>query len=95
MLQQALKHERVTEEELRAAVRAAGAGRLEDLDAVVLETDGVFSAMREVPDGDRRHTVLCDVEGVPHAADGPPPRTRERRTGDRRRRWGAPVVERR
>ena len=94
MLQEALKHERVTEEELRAAVRASGAGRLEDLDAVVLETDGEFTAMREVPDTDRRHTILCDVEGVPHATDGPP-RRRERRTGDRRRRWASPTIERR
>lgn len=40
-----LKSERVTREEVFAAIRAAGAPRLEDVDAVVLETDGSFSVL--------------------------------------------------
>jgi uncharacterized membrane protein YcaP (DUF421 family) len=39
----ALRHVRVTEDEVRAAVRAAGLRDLEAVEAVVLETDGSFS----------------------------------------------------
>jgi uncharacterized membrane protein YcaP (DUF421 family) len=95
MLEEALRRERVTEEDLRAAVRAAGAGRLEDLDAVVLETDGEFTALREVPDTDSQDTTLSDVEGAPESVGARPPRSPERRAGDRRRRWAARTVDRR
>ncbi|WP_457840950.1 DUF421 domain-containing protein, partial [Staphylococcus aureus] len=40
MLPGAMRRERVTEEEVRAAVRAAGTDALPDVDAVILETDG-------------------------------------------------------
>jgi uncharacterized membrane protein YcaP (DUF421 family) len=96
ILSEALRRERVSEEELRAALRAAGAGRLEDVDAVVLETDGQFSTLLELPAIDTRQTVLSDVEGVPPAtgpvaARSPDPtlplRTpAERRQPERRRR---------
>lgn len=46
MLQSALRSQRVTESEVRAAVRAAGIAALEDVDAVVLETDGSFSVIK-------------------------------------------------
>ncbi len=39
----ALKKERVTEEEVRAAIRAKGVSRMEDVDAVILENDGSLS----------------------------------------------------
>ena len=39
-LTRALKKERVTEEEVRAAIRAKGVTRVEDVDAVVMENDG-------------------------------------------------------
>ena len=39
-LHRALKKERVTEEEVRAAIREQGIERVEDVDAVVLENDG-------------------------------------------------------
>ena len=39
-LSRALKKERVTEEEVRAAIRAKGVTRVEDVDAVVMENDG-------------------------------------------------------
>ena len=39
-LHRALKKERVTEEEVRAAIREQGVTRVEDVDAVVIENDG-------------------------------------------------------
>ena len=39
----ALRKERITEEEVRAAIRAQGIKRVEDVDAVVLENDGSLS----------------------------------------------------
>jgi len=39
----ALKKERITEEEVRAAIRAKGLTRVEDVDAVVLENDGTLT----------------------------------------------------
>jgi len=49
----AMKAERVTRSEMEAAIRNAGIGRLEDVAAVVLETDGSMSVIRrgeQVPD---------------------------------------------
>lgn len=46
LLPDALRRTRVTEEEVRAAVRGAGLPALEEVDAVVLETDGSFSVIR-------------------------------------------------
>jgi len=43
----ALREERVTEGELHAAVRAKGITALEDIEAVVLETDGTFSVLEQ------------------------------------------------
>ena len=42
----ALRQTRITESEVRAAVRAAGVGDMEAVEAVVLETDGAFSVIR-------------------------------------------------
>lgn len=42
-ISRALKRERVTEEEIRAAIRAKGVTRVEDVDAVVLENDGTLT----------------------------------------------------
>lgn len=44
-LKEALRSERVTEEEILAAVRAQGGADLSRIDAVVLETDGSFSVI--------------------------------------------------
>jgi uncharacterized membrane protein YcaP (DUF421 family) len=41
-----LRRERVAREEVRAAVRAAGVASLDEVTAVVLETDGTFSVVR-------------------------------------------------
>lgn len=43
----AMADERVTEDEIEAAVRAAGIGCMADVAAVVLETDGSMSVIRE------------------------------------------------
>jgi len=45
-LPSALRKARVTRDEVRAAVRAAGLASLKEVEAVVLETDGSFSAIR-------------------------------------------------
>jgi len=39
----ALKRERITEEEIRAAIRGKGVTRVEDVDAVVIENDGTLT----------------------------------------------------
>ena len=44
-LEASLKRARVTKEEIRAAVRASGQGSLEQVGAVVLETDGSLSVV--------------------------------------------------
>lgn len=44
-LRGALRRVRVTEDEVRAAVRAVGMGATEDAGAVILETDGSFSVV--------------------------------------------------
>ena len=44
-LRAAMKQERLTEEELRAAVRSHGISDLEEVEAVVLETDGTVSVL--------------------------------------------------
>lgn len=60
MLQSALRSQRVTESEVRAAVRAAGIAALEEVGAVVLETDGRFSVIRNTQAVAR--SALQDVE---------------------------------
>jgi uncharacterized membrane protein YcaP (DUF421 family) len=60
----ALRRERVTETEVRAAVRTAGIASVDDVEAVVLETDGSFSVVRrEKPE--HAASSLRDVAGVP------------------------------
>jgi uncharacterized membrane protein YcaP (DUF421 family) len=61
-LKKALRECRVTKEEIQQVVRSTGIARLEDTDAIVLETNGKFSVIRksekqEIP-------VLEDVAGI-------------------------------
>lgn len=58
-LHEALRRERVTEAEVRAAVRQSGLASLEQVAAVVLEADGSFSVIGEVRGSG---TALLDVE---------------------------------
>jgi uncharacterized membrane protein YcaP (DUF421 family) len=55
----ALRRERVTRSEVRAAVRSAGFASLEDVDSVVLETDGSVSVVRRSQTPER--TAMEDV----------------------------------
>ena len=50
-LERALTRERVTHDEVDAAIRKKGIGRIEQIAAVVLETDGSFSVIRDDADG--------------------------------------------
>jgi uncharacterized membrane protein YcaP (DUF421 family) len=55
----ALRQSRVTREEVRAAVRSAGVGSLEAVQAVVLETDGSFSVVhRSVANNDESSSLV-------------------------------------
>ena len=65
-LDTALYAQRVTESEVRAAVRAAGCMALEDVAAVVLETDGSFSVIEQGLSGSR--SALSDVIGSQHSS---------------------------
>lgn len=58
-LPSALRQARVTQDEIRAAVRAAGIASLMDAEAVVLETDGSFSVIRRSEGGG-----LSSLDGV-------------------------------
>lgn len=66
LLDGALRQMRVLEDEVRAAVRAQGHARLDDVEAVVLETDGSFSVVGR-PDG----PGATSLEGV-RRTDGRP-----------------------
>jgi uncharacterized membrane protein YcaP (DUF421 family) len=57
---QAMRQERVTRGEVRAAIRAAGYGDLERVDAVVLETDGSVSVIAQAGGA----SALSDVDGI-------------------------------
>ncbi len=49
ILQDAMKNERITIEELYVAARANGIASLEDIDAIVLETTGDLSVIQHIP----------------------------------------------
>ena len=64
-LDAALRRERVTREEVHAAVRDAGSASLAGVYAAVLETDGTITVVREAPD--MHPTSLDGVRGYPAA----------------------------
>jgi uncharacterized membrane protein YcaP (DUF421 family) len=61
LLRQALKAERVAEEEVRAAIRSQGLASLDEVGAVVLETDGTFSVLSKVEQA--QASALANVAG--------------------------------
>ena len=65
-LEDAMRHERVTREEIRNAIRMSDVARVEDVDAVVLESDGAFSVLQSVP-SDRVAGALAGVGGAADA----------------------------
>lgn len=58
-LRGAMRRERVTEEEVRAALRAQGVAAVEEVEAVVLETESSFSVVMK-PSGES-DSALADV----------------------------------
>ncbi|MCO6431326.1 MAG: DUF421 domain-containing protein [Deltaproteobacteria bacterium] len=64
MIEEAMTQERVSEAEVLAAIRQSGSAYVEDIYAVILETDGSFSVLKKV-DG-RVLTALKDVGGMPN-----------------------------
>ncbi len=58
----ALRKARVTEDEVRSAVRADGMTSMNDVEAIVLETDGSFSVVRRGADG--TPSSLDGVQGM-------------------------------
>lgn len=63
LLEAALRRERVTTDEVLAAIRSHGALSLEDVEAVVLETDGSFSVIRQTEDASDA-SALANVAGA-------------------------------
>jgi uncharacterized membrane protein YcaP (DUF421 family) len=51
-LRDAMRRERVTEDELLAALRGSGHASLEEVQSIVLETDGTFSVLPPGPAGE-------------------------------------------
>lgn len=47
MLKSAMRAARVTEDEVRSAIRSSGLSALDQVDAVILETDGSFSVVKK------------------------------------------------
>lgn len=76
----ALRRERLTPSEVRQAIRAGGNGAVEDIAAVVLETDGTLSVIPGAVVGSG--SALCDVDGRSGTAPGD---GRERRRQGSRR----------
>lgn len=58
-----MTRQRVLEAEVWAAIRESGLGSIDEVHAVVLETDGTFSVIQ--PPGDGRRTHLSNVDGYP------------------------------
>lgn len=59
----AMKRERVSPEEVRAAAREGGMLSMDHIDSIVLETDGTFSVVHK--DGRDANSALSDVPGHP------------------------------
>ncbi len=59
---EAMARERVTETEIRAALRGQGIAAVEGVAAVVLETDGTFSVIRQWPEASR--SAMAGVSGI-------------------------------
>ncbi len=65
-LRGAMHDTRMSEDEVLAAVRSQGVAALEDVEAVVVETDGTISVLRPPQSG--AATALRDVENPPQPA---------------------------
>lgn len=63
-LEGAMRAERLSREEIEQAARSSGIGSIDEVEAVVLETDGTFSVLTSVP------PHLADDDGQPGPGDG-------------------------
>ena len=68
-LRQALRQERVAEGEFMAAIRSSGIAQLDDVTAVVLETDGSFTVIQNKTSN--RATSLQNVQILDLVKDQP------------------------
>lgn len=64
-LNTALKKARVTEDEVRAAVRTSGRAEMDRVEAVVIETDGSFSVIGQDADGGESSLEGVTLPGRP------------------------------
>lgn len=69
-LHSALRQQRITEDEILAALRSQGVTEVEHVGAVVLETDGTLNVLREL----ERHPGVSTLRDV-HRPGGAPPET--------------------
>ena len=65
LIRATMKAERISEEEIRAAVRNAGVGDMDVVETLVLETDGTFTVIQRDKAG--KLTSLLDVSGFADA----------------------------
>jgi len=63
MITETLKKERITQEDVLAAIRAQGISAVENVEAVVLETNGNFSVIEQ--NQGTSSSALIDVQGYP------------------------------
>lgn len=66
-LEDAMRRERVSREELLAAARSEGVASVEDVEAAVLETDGTITVVLSGPEG--RPSALHGVRGYADGSD--------------------------
>ncbi|CAN5141928.1 hypothetical protein BH24PSE1_BH24PSE1_10880 [soil metagenome] len=76
---EALRHERVTTDELSEAIRKSGEARLDGVGAVILETDGSFSV---IPASGKDFDLLYDVRVIGDASKDLIERRRRVAAGD-------------
>jgi uncharacterized membrane protein YcaP (DUF421 family) len=69
-LRDSMRAQRVTEEEMLAAARIEGVASLDEVEAIVLETDGEFSIVQATDK--RRGSTLRDVPGAGRRDSRPP-----------------------
>lgn len=64
-IESALKKERINRDEIKQALRAQGIASFSHVEAIVLETDGSLSVVKQ---NNQTHefNALTDVEGIPH-----------------------------
>lgn len=69
LLEDAMRRERVTEDEILAAIRASGRGDVTSVRAVVMETAGELSVIGGLPAGDERALEQVRGDRTPPAGD--------------------------